>query len=123
MRAARTVLVVDDDSEITAGLQKVLEDYGFIAIAAANGRDALAYLRREEPPCLVLLDLYMPVMSGAEFRAEQLKDERLAAIPVAILTGDSWVELRARELNVDRYLKKPVQIDQLLGLVERYCTC
>jgi CheY-like chemotaxis protein len=63
----------------------------------------------------------MPVMSGPEFRTEQRKDPRLAPIPVVVLSGDNSTEQAALSLGIERYVKKPVQLDQLLGVVEFYC--
>ena len=63
----------------------------------------------------------MPVMNGWAFRAEQLKDAQLAAIPVAILTADATAAERASALRVADYMTKPVDIDRLLEFVRRYC--
>jgi len=89
---------------------------------AANGQEALDYLRRHEPPCLILLDLAMPVMDGQAFLAEQRKEARLAAIPVVALTGlDDPVTTRELEPLVAATLVKPITLPEVRKMVERFC--
>ena len=76
------VMVVEDDLEIREALMDSLTDSGWEAIGAPNGAAALQYLASTDRlPCLVLLDLMMPVMDGQAFREAQLRDDRLAHIP------------------------------------------
>jgi CheY-like chemotaxis protein len=82
-----TVLVVEDNDVVRPILAEIVELCGYEAAEAANGREALDYLHHHEPPCLILLDLAMPVMDGQAFMAEQRKDPRLASVPVVALTG------------------------------------
>jgi CheY-like chemotaxis protein len=117
----RTVLLVEDDAGLREQLSRILREFGYRSAGASHGREALEYLRCERPPGLILLDLDMPVMSGPEFRTEQRKDPRLAPIPVVVLSGDNSTEQAALSLGIERYVKKPVQLDQLLGVVEFYC--
>src|SRR5687768_14141295 len=87
MAAALKILLVDDDADIREALEELLVDAGHSIITAGNGRQALDVLAREPLPALILLDMMMPVMDGYEFLLEQRKDERLASIPVAVLTA------------------------------------
>jgi CheY-like chemotaxis protein len=80
---AATVLVVDDNPHVLEGMRTLLENDGWRVLAAANGRAGLALLRSEQPR-LVILDLAMSGMDGWDFRAEQLRDERIAGIPVIV---------------------------------------
>lgn len=116
------VLIVEDDQDIRDSIADVLRDEGLAAETAAHGSAALALLRRqgEVPPNLILLDLMMPVMNGWEFREELLKDARLAAIPVVVLTGDARPRERAEELDADDAVGKPISIEQLLEVVGRF---
>src|SRR5690606_2328003 len=84
---AATVLVVDDDEDIRLILAQILSLQGYDAPTAANGLDALSQLYDGVEPCLILLDLMMPAMSGWEFRTKQLQDPKLAQIPVVVLSG------------------------------------
>ncbi|MDX1746619.1 MAG: response regulator, partial [Halobacteriales archaeon] len=86
--ARRRVLVVDDDVAICDGIVSVLEEEGFNATRALDGRQALEMLQgMPAPPGLILLDLMMPMMNGWEFREAQLNDPRLHDIPVVVLTA------------------------------------
>lgn len=115
-----TILVVEDDADLRDSIAGILEQEGFLVIRAENGRVALDYLREHTAPRLVILDLMMPVMNGWEFRDTQMRDPELSEIPVAVLSADSRTNLKAKALGVESYLKKPVQLDQLLGLVANY---
>ncbi|MCA1664401.1 MAG: response regulator [Myxococcales bacterium] len=118
---SNTVLLVEDDEDIRASIAEILRDEGFVIVAAADGDDALRYLRgATEVPRLILLDLMMPVMDGWAFRAEQLADERLAKIPVVILSAATDVRRHAAQLRVDEYLIKPLDVPLLLNAIERH---
>lgn len=113
------VLVVEDDGNLRQSICAVLDDAGYASWPAENGEVALERAR-EERPCVILLDLMMPIMNGWEFRAEQLRDPNLASIPVVIMTADGRAADKARTLHAD-YLKKPIHLNALLELVNDYC--
>ena len=71
-----------------------------------------------DPPCLVLLDLTMPVMDGLEFLRVKKGDVALAPIPVVVVSA---VSEQARGAGAQGILKKPVDIDLLLAVVRQYC--
>jgi len=119
-REVGKVLIVDDDFALREALCVALEGEGFAVAAAANGQEALDYLRTEGRPCLVLLDLMMPIMNGWEFRAQQRQEPELADIPVVVLSafarsGDE--ELR----GIEQFLRKPIDLADLLAAVRAYC--
>ena len=117
-----TVLVVDDDSAVRTALKELFETEGYDVAVAANGRAALNHLRVGVRPCVVLLDLMMPVMDGWDFRTEQLKDPALREIPVFILTaaGFSDATIRAQFGSIP-FVPKPPPHEELLALVRRVC--
>lgn len=119
-RPAAPVLVVEDDREQRETLCAMLELEGFDHAEAANGREALDYLDRSGAPCLVLLDLEMPVMNGWDFRARQLSDERLASIPVVVVTAND-AGLHDRFPGVAGFLYKPLRFEKLAALLDRIC--
>jgi CheY-like chemotaxis protein len=92
---------------------------GYDSAMAANGREALDYLRRGSAPRLILLDLMMPVMDGWEFRREQQRDPAIADVPVVVLSALD--RGRAADVIADDFLKKPLDFDRLLRLVRSYC--
>ncbi|WP_437280277.1 response regulator [Sorangium sp. So ce375] len=115
------ILVVEDDLDIRSILTQLLMFEGYDVEEAADGAEALALLRRDGPPALILLDLMMPVMDGWQLRAELQRDPELASIPVVIVSADVRVEQEASRLRVAGLLKKPLQIEPLLELVHRIC--
>jgi CheY-like chemotaxis protein len=115
-----SVLIVDDDLDIREALLDVLTDHGYTADAVANGREALEYLQRGARPCLILLDLMMPVMNGSQFRAVQLQDPELREVPVLLISAGNDVEQRSQALDTES-LRKPLDIDRLLAVVARHC--
>lgn len=116
-----SVLIVDDDPDILETTRFVLECAGHRVSTAANGTEALACLHGEAAPCVILLDLMMPVMNGWEFRVEQARDPGLAAIPVIVVTGAGKAVAGAASLGTVCFLEKPVDIATLLSMVALHC--
>ncbi len=115
----RTILVVEDDPAIRSFLKLALEFEGYAVLAASHGREALELLARTERPCLILLDLMMPVMNGWEFAEALRQDARLADTPVALVTA--YVEDAKTFRGAQEVLRKPIDLDRLLGVVKRFC--
>jgi CheY-like chemotaxis protein len=118
---AKSVLIVEDDGDVRGALAAILEGEGYTVVEAAHGQEALQHLRGSNPFCLILLDLWMPVMDGWGFRAEQVKDPKLAQIPVLVITADHGAVKKAAALGVAGTLTKPIEFDQLLEFVGRVC--
>ena len=89
---------------------------------ATNGAEALTLLRRPEllRPCVILLDLMMPVMNGQEFYAEQQRDPALARIPIVVISADGNIALKAAAFGGE-FLPKPVRLETVLGVLGRLC--
>ncbi|MFN2432213.1 MAG: response regulator, partial [Gemmatimonadota bacterium] len=117
----KTVVLVDDDVEIRHVMTAILSHEGYDVATASNGLEAMTRLRAMRRPCVILLDLMMPVMDGWQFRARQKDDPGLAEIPVVVLSAVPNVSDRAASLQADAYLQKPVDLDDLLQTVGRYC--
>ena len=113
------VLIVEDDPDIRDFMQVLLSASGYETMTAANGEQALN-LMRERKPCMVLLDLMMPVMDGFGFRERQLEEPSLAPVPVLCLTAMFDASYVAERLAVP-CLNKPVSVDRLLMEVEERC--
>ena len=123
---AGNVLIVEDDPDVREMLAALLVTEGFHAVAAEDGLEALHLLRAvrhraPQIPCLILLDLMMPRLSGNEFRRAQLGDPTVAAVPVAIMSGAVDIEQRAQALGAVATLAKPIDCEVLLDVVRRYC--
>lgn len=116
------VLVVDDEEMIRDSLIEFLDENGYEAIGAFHGGDALEKLKSLNPlPCVILLDLMMPVVDGPMFRERQISDPQLSGIPVIVLSAYRGVAKRAAELNIADHLDKPLKLSALLGLVQKHC--
>lgn len=120
------VLIVEDDPDIRKMLAALLASEGFHAVAAEDGLEALHLLRAvrhraPDTPCLILLDLKMPRLSGNEFRRAQLGDPVVANVPVAVMSGAADLQQRADALGAVATLAKPIDFEALLNVVRRYC--
>ncbi|NTW00687.1 MAG: response regulator [Oscillochloris sp.] len=117
-----TILIVEDDFAIREVLSEVLNDEGYHVVITGDGDEALRYLQGASTlPGVILLDLMMPVMTGWEFRLEQQHDPRLAPIPVVALSARTSVDHATHVVTMDAFLHKPIDLNQLLALVARYC--
>jgi CheY-like chemotaxis protein len=116
---ARTVLVVEDDSDIQQTLQLVLEEEGYSVVTADNGLEALNVLESGLDPCAALVDLMMPVMSGWELIEKMRGSAALAGIPVIVVTAAG--EQQGSPEGIAHLLRKPVKLDQLLALLADTC--
>ena len=120
-RHRHQVLLIDDDEDTRGGVAELMRMDGCEVIEAADGAEALAMLRTGWRPCVMLLDLNMPGMSGWEFREHQRHDRRIAHVPVVVLSGHCDLEQQARLLHLAAFLVKPVDVGQLLATIERTC--
>jgi CheY-like chemotaxis protein len=114
------VLIVEDDGDCRMAVAELLESRGYSVTVAEDGQVALDRLRTGLDPCVILLDLMMPVKDGWQFRLEQLGDEALIAIPVIVMSGIGRVREKAQQLGIQDYVEKPVAPDHLFTLLDRY---
>ena len=116
------VLVVDDDADMREALRYLIEANGHSVITAGNGEEALEMLRRGLRPCVILLDLMMPVKDGIQFRVEQRQNAAFADIPVVLLSGHYNPQHYAALLGAVAHLQKPIlDLNQLLSIVHAHC--
>ena len=100
----------------------VLECEGYSTVRATDGEGALRALRAGLRPCLILLDLFMTGMDGLEFRRLQSADPSIADIPVVVVSGVANMLANVDRLGVLRCFQKPVDLDDLLGVVNEVCS-
>ena len=112
----RPILLVEDDVDISTAVFELLRSEGYAVEVACNGLEALSRLDAGLVPCLILLDLMMPVMSGCEF-LRQLDQRRSTQPPVYLFTA--YAE-DTRHLNAQGIVHKPVDIEDLLRLVAHW---
>lgn len=122
MQSKKSVMIIEDDNDIRILLKQILENEGYAVSDACNGREALDLLRVSDPlPSLILLDLTMPVMDGYEFRREQNNDQKLAAIPVVVMTADGHVDVKAAKVGAVNALKKPFDLEVVVKTTRNHC--
>jgi CheY-like chemotaxis protein len=106
------VLIVDDDRDIRESLAGILRDEGYEVETVSNGQEALDAVARS-PPCLMLLDLMMPVLTGWQV-IERLGDAQLD-VPYCVISASNVKTPNACTL------RKPIDIDALLQVVAEHC--
>jgi len=115
------ILLVEDDDAVRDLLTDLFDIEGCALDSAINGKEALDHLRAGLLPCLILLDLLMPVMDGVEFRRHQLADPAWAGIPVVVLSGLPDGAHLAALLRAVAFLAKPFQFAELLAIARQHC--
>ena len=113
------VLIVEDDDGAREALSDCLDMEGFSVVVARNGKEALEYLHNAARPKLILLDLFMPVMTGWEFRTAQKNDAAIADIPVVVVTAFGSGGVKPIDANL--IMDKPLDIDRLINVIRDYC--
>jgi CheY-like chemotaxis protein len=115
----KTVMVVEDDADIREAVAEALRDDGYDVLEAVHGKHALELLEHMSgQPCLVLLDLMMPVMSGSELLHTLDETHRLATLPVVVLSAGGTP---SEATGARHFLRKPPSMELLLHLVREYC--
>lgn len=115
-----SVLVVEDNDDVREMMAVTLELEGHHVATAVNGRDALEKLHTGERPCVILLDLMMPVMNGWEFRRALELDPVLRDVPVVVVSAAT--KEMAQRAHATAHLPKPLDMDQLLDIVGALCS-
>ena len=116
---SHTILVVEDEEESRYALMQILELEGFSTAGASNGAEAMDYLRTSERPCLIVLDLNMPVVNGRQLRAALRQVEALATIPVVIVSAQEG--FAAQDLGAVGAFRKPLDVDALVKVIIDNC--
>ena len=119
---SRPILLVEDDQVDAMTVRRALRELHVLNEVAhvENGEEALAWLRdpAHERPCIILLDLNMPIMSGAEFLQAAKADSDLRRIPVVVLTTseEQRDKLGSFDMGVAGYMRKPVDYRQFVEM-------
>jgi len=114
------ILLIEDDESIRDITQELLESEGYGVATAANGQAALQLLKSMDTlPCLILLDLMMPVMDGWQFMEKKRVDARLNAIPVVAFSA--LEERKISAAHTDDVIRKPINPDVMIKVIKKYC--
>ena len=123
----KEILLVDDDSNYAELVRIRLEAAGYKVFYAANGREALEFLEKEDKPRLIIMDLDMPDKNGLttlinmSIRRKGNEPDGKFDIPVVVATGFGGEHIRkiVMDQNISGYLRKPYQSEELLRTVKQ----
>lgn len=116
-----TILVAEDDTGLRDIVVEILEASGYDVVPADDGRQAIEYLAStNEAPAAVLLDLMMPICSGWECLRAMKADDRLAYIPVVVMSELEMSELEHAPAGADLFLRKPFHVDELVDTIDHF---
>ncbi|HVR82253.1 MAG TPA: response regulator [Luteimonas sp.] len=108
------ILVVDDDTDAANTFMLTLQSWGYSDVTATTDPRAVRDLHHDNNYELILLDLQMPGMDGFQVMESLKEFEREGYLPVLAITGEAGHKLRALKLGAKDFLRKPVDIDELL---------
>ena len=115
----KTILVVDDELGSAEVLSLILEEEGYKAYCAVNGRQALIQAR-DVVPDLVIVDYMMPLMNGAELSRELRADPQFVDTKIVLNSGLPEAAIREQFDGYDAFLRKPFKVEVLLEVVQRF---
>ena len=116
------IFIVEDDQAIRETFEDVLRSEGYGVESFSDGQKAIDRLRKAPEPCLVLLDMMMPVMNGEQFMEHfHTLPATILPIPVFLVSAASNQE-QSKKLGCKGFVKKPVDIDVFLSIVKQFCS-
>ncbi len=113
------IVIVDDSPDLQQVLGKYLRKEGFAVEGIPSGEDLFEFLKKEKPD-LIILDRILPGMNGFEICKRIRDDERLALIPIVMLSGKGETVDRISGLNIgaDDYITKPFDLNEMRARIE-----
>lgn len=120
--AASKVIIIEDDDTIRDAVKVVLEDSGYSVETFSDGKIALDTISaRNDEPCLILLDMMMPNITGWDFLKLKNKTSGIVSIPVYTMSSVVNSTEEAHKIGAQGYVRKPFDLDNLLAIVKTYC--
>jgi len=118
----KRILIVDDDNRNIFALSATLRSKGFECISCTNAKEAIEFLKGDEPIDVVLLDMMMPDMDGYQALPEIKRIDKRSHVPVVSVTAQAMIGDKEKCLAVgaDNYISKPIDVDKLLNLLASY---
>ena len=113
-----TILIVDDEEPVRGFLAQLLADAGHRTLQAVHGAEALAVVQKDRPD-LVVSDIMMPVLNGAELCRRLKAGEETRAIPVILMSAAG--RRSADGTGADAFIAKPFDLEAMETLVQRWC--
>jgi CheY-like chemotaxis protein len=111
------ILIVEDDESIRQSLASIFGAEGYRVFEAANGAEGLEALSKIPRPCVILLDMMMPILDGRAFMQALRRNDALIAIPVVVVSAheDSVPE------HAKAFVRKPFDLEALIDVVDQTC--
>lgn len=122
MKEKKTILIIDDDNRNIFALKAVLKSKGFHVESATSSNEGISLLRKNKNIGVVLLDMMMPDMDGYEALGLIRSDKDLVNTTVFAVTAQAMMGDREKclEAGANEYVSKPIDVDVLLNLLNRY---
>lgn len=118
-KAASSILIIEDDDVIRESITELMEDEGYDVAAVENGKVGIDYLSATQRlPDLILLDLMMPVMDGFAFCVTKANQPSWSQIPTLVMSADGHVTQKREQTGAQDYIKKPLDILDLISRVK-----
>ena len=118
----QTIFIIEDDTDLRETMKELLEIEGFTVATAENGREGMKLIERNGKPCLILLDMMMPVMNGWEFLETMQRDQQALLAKTRVAIVSAAVEMADLQQQYGcSVLKKPVNVDRLFALAHAAC--
>lgn len=111
------ILIANDNADLLACCQSILEAEGHVVQTVADGEGAIA-LVQEWQPDVVVIDYVMPGTDGPSAIAALRADPATANVPILLMSGTDGTEASAERLGADSFLRKPFEAEQLVAEVE-----
>lgn len=117
---AKKIMLIDDDPGIGEVVKIIMEDNGYIFIAAdIDSQEKAVKLVEEQQPDLVLLDLWMPGVDGGELCGQLKINPKTKKIPIVLLSASINTQKIAEKSKADAFLAKPFEMDELVAMVQK----
>jgi len=129
IQSKKIILIIDDEPDTVNYLKALCEDHNYDTACAFNGKQAMSIVQIQKPD-LITLDISMPEQSGIKFYRKLKEDEKLANIPVIIISGvtgmggkpddlKKFLSTRKQIPPPEAFIEKPVQQDRLLNTIKK----
>ncbi|MCD0487616.1 response regulator [Pedobacter sp. MC2016-14] len=115
---SKKIMICDDDAGILEMMEMIIDEYGFEVITEANSLNVLKGLERERPD-LLLLDIWMPLLSGDQVLRNIKADAQFDALPVIMYSASAEGRAIAESVGADDYIAKPFDMNDLESKIRR----
>lgn len=115
---SKNILIIEDDADTQLLFTEILEIEGYQVVAHSDGKHALEYLKQNDAPSLIFMDLNFPNGTPEEFVGELRQIPGAEATPVVLVSGKADIADYQKRLGAVSFVKKPFEIDPLLSLIQ-----